>query len=787
MRTNRLTSFVLLLSFIILVVPSLFAQKTDIRVDGQEMKNLITYMSQDKYLGRKPLTPEFWELHEWAKAYFEKWGLEPAGDDGTFFQAVPITGRRGTYAFSKGTPKMVIDGREFFAHYGDFSIDSRSAPGKKFKGEIVFAGYGISAPGKGLDEYKGIDVQNKFVFVLKGSPADVEAPRGFFSPDQAEQDSVEKWETESSDSSKIFTAYKKGAAGIIFYNPESEQKSRFRRAPVEKPTFPRDFIIVSDVNDEVVEWIFWKNPQESSRGFEGRMQGIRLDIKQKKARSFNTKIKAEIKGFDKTDFYGEKFGKHKCKNVVAKISGTDPELKNEYIVLGGHFDHLGVRNGQVYNGADDNASGSAVVMEVARLMKKHNIEPKRTVLFCLWTGEELGLIGSRYWVNHPTDGITMEKVVLNFNMDMVGLGEKIGAGGALNFPSVWEVIARDQDQDILDAMTPRTGGPGGSDHSGFIELGIEAVFLITSGGVGHPDYHDTGDDSEKMDSEILRKTGQFVLQGTINAANEPKSLIIPDRQHLYDGMRWNITAINPELEVRGGWSVLEAKCQACLAKRIIEKYQELQTRQPQSQRARYYRSRMPRTNLRVGVNGAQVFDHDLEFMTVAHKILSFGRIDVKGDDGVWFDNGLTESGHKALKTMEDSSIVLCLMNPSIKTFNDVLEAASKPFIVSGISDFDTAQVAQINEKKVLVTVDFDPKDADSCLSNLLKMKEQFGDTDNLLLNLVSTEDLDDPKQGLYMKLIKEGWSKSEIYAIGGSGARRGSMGNFDRFVPRRGR
>jgi len=67
------------------------------------------------------------------------------------------------------------------------------------------------------------------------------------------------------------------------------------------------------------------------------------------------------------------------------------------------------------------------------------------------------------------------------------------------------------------------------------------------------------------------------------------------------------------------------------------------------------------------------------------------------------------------------------------------------------------------------------------------MKEQFGDTDNLILNLVSTEDLDDPKQGLYMKLIKEGWSKSEIYAIGGSGARRGSMGNFDRFVPRRGR
>jgi len=211
---------------------------------------------------------------------------------------------------------------------------ARNEPGKKFKGEIVFVGYSISAPDKGLGEYKNMDVRNKFVFVFKGSPADVEAPRGFFSPKIAEVDSVEKWEVESQDSTKIMVAYEKGAAGIIFYNPESEQGFPFRRESLENSPFTRDFVIVSDVNERVFHWIFWKDPQESSGGFEQRMRQIQLDIKLKKVRSFATGIKAEIKGFDNTTLYGKKFGNHICKNVIAKITGTNPELKNEYTQRG---------------------------------------------------------------------------------------------------------------------------------------------------------------------------------------------------------------------------------------------------------------------------------------------------------------------------------------------------------------------------------------------------------------------------------------------------------------------
>ena len=783
MSQRKTTLMLAMLSIVILLVSPVSGQKTDIKVDGQDVRDLVTHMSTDNQLGRKPLTPEFFKLHEWAANKFKAWGLEPGGDDGSFFQAVPITGRRGTYSFNRGMPKLMINGREFFTKFGDFSIDSRSTTGKKIRGELVFVGYGISAPDKDLDEYANIDVRGKFVFVFKGSPNDARPARGFFSMggSRSESETSEDWKAESQDSTKIKIAYEKGAAGILFYNPDpdSDPFARYRSAPVEKSFFTRDFIVVSNTNERIYQWIFWRDPQESSRGFERRMSQMRLEIKDKKSQSFATGIRAEITGFTKTTLYGEKFDNYKCRNVVAKLSGTDPMLRDECIVLGGHFDHLGLRNSQVYNGADDNASGSAVVMEVARMMKQANVKPKRTVYFCLWTGEELGLIGSRYWAKNPTDGVTMDKVVTNFNMDMVGLGDQIGAPGALNFPSIWEVIKKHQDEDIMEAVNASEGGPGGSDHSAFIELGIESMALMTRGGGGHPDYHDTGDDPEKMDKEILRKTAQFVLQGTMNLANESGSLVIKDRQHIYDGMRWNIATINPGIKVSGRWTVVDAKSKDDLTGLILDKVQEMKKPARPSPMRRFRRG-MPRGKFNQGLSGPQVFNHDINDMLVAYTILGFGRIDVKGDDGKWLSKGLTDCGRRALAAMEDSSIVLNLVNPPKESFSDVLSSAKKSFLVSGMTHFDTDQISMMNEKNVLVAVDFDPEDVESSVSRLEDLKTRFGDRDNLILNLTSRKSLKEGKKALYRQLIERGWTKKEIYAIGGAGTSRGSLGNLSK-------
>ena len=256
---------------------------------------------------------------------------------------------------------------------------------------------------------------------------------------------------------------------------------------------------------------------------------------------------AQLKGYDSMDVYSEELGNNFAYNVVAKLPGTDRGLRDEFVIMGGHLDHLGVRNGQVYNGADDNASGTAVAMEVARVLSEGNHRPRRTIVFAAWCGEEMGLIGSSYFVANPPEGIDMDHTVVTyFNMDMVGLGNAIGAPGALNFPTIWDVIKRDQDPDVIAAVRPRTGGPGGSDHSAFINLGIESLGLMTSGGVGHPYYHRPEDDTEKIDAEILRKTGQFVLQGAINLAEERETeLLIEDRQHIFNAMQLSINSFNP--------------------------------------------------------------------------------------------------------------------------------------------------------------------------------------------------------------------------------------------------
>ena len=551
---------------------------------------------------------------------------------------------------------------------------------------------------------------------------------------------------------------------------------RGRRAQA-KYSFTRDFIIVSSINERTYQKLFWTDPQESNRGFARRMGTMQQNIKKKKSCSFNTKIKTEIKGYDSKINYSEELGNNKCRNVIGKITGSDPTLKNEYIVLGGHYDHLGVRNGQIFNGADDNASGSAVVMEVAHLMKKHNIKLKRTVYFCLWTGEEMGLIGSRYWTKNPTDGVLMDKVVTNFNLDMVALGDQIGAPGALNFPEVWEVMIRDQDQDILDALQPSEGGPGGSDHSGFIELGIQAVALMTRGGGGHPDYHDTGDDTYKLEPEILRKTAQFVLQATINVGNEPGSLVIAERQLKFDGMRWTITPISADMI--GGWSVIKEESKAGMAERVNKKITEMKRPAAPSPMMRFRRGRSRGgSRYNIGIASGEVIGYDVEFLGIAKNVLDFGRIDLKGDDGVWLNNGLTEKGKLALAGIQDNGVVINLINPTKQSFNDVLVAAEKSFLVCGLAEFDSDQIAQINDKKVLVAVDFDPADVKGCVESLENMKNKLGDRDNLVLNLKSREGLGDAKKELYMRLFAKGWSKDDIYGISGTGAARGSRGNF---------
>ncbi len=757
------------------------AGPTTIKVDGNVIKSYIEFMAAPDKEGRKSLTPGFERTAEWAAAKFKEWGLKPAGDNGTYLQDVPITGRRTTFAWTTGIPVLTVDGRIFYMKDNDFVLDSESTPGTQASNEVVFAGYGISAPGKGLDEYAAVDVKDKIVLAFKGSPKDAPAARGMFGINPPEPKNPEPWTEESTDRAKIKTAYEKGAAAILLFSPDKlalsspfggQQQPTMAQMfgmgrEIEGSPYTRPFLVVTDVNERVFRQVMWRDPQESARGFVGRIDQIRRDIRDKKARSQAAGVGAQLKGYTTTQYYGEKFKNNTSHNVIGKIEGADPSLAGQYILIGGHLDHVGTTNGVIYNGADDDASGAATTMEMGRLFAANasTIKPKRTVIFALWCGEEMGLLGSNYYAKSPSDGVKIDNIVANFNLDMVGLGERIGAPGGLNFPAVFDVIMKHQDPDVAKVVDASTGGPGGSDHSAFIQLGIESLALMTSGGVGHPDYHDSGDRTEKIDPEILRKTGQFVLQGTINLATEMSTTLpVPDRLHLYNGMR--LTPLNlEEARAGGGRGFMGA--------------------QPGPQGPRF----------NISLSDSAAFGGSLTLIDMAAKMLSVGRVEVSSrGDGQWFSsNGLTERGRAAVKAFETNGMVIHLNNPSDRLLSDLLEAAGKPFIVSNLGrGLEAAAARRINEKNVLFALPWDAAAPDAVAATLIDLKKLIGDSDNLLLttqlpgpSALSEMGLPDgaarpgpdvAKQKLYLALIRAGWTKDEIYAmVGVSPARPGPM------------
>ncbi|MFC1513780.1 M20/M25/M40 family metallo-hydrolase, partial [candidate division KSB1 bacterium] len=718
-------AFVLIL-VILLVSPALYAQSSaKFKVDGDLIKSYIEFFSTDEMEGRQSATEGYRKAAEYAAAKFKEWGLEPAGENGTYFQTVPLGGRSVTV--NKGVPKMNIGGTEFSLIESDFSMSGISTLATSVNAEIVFAGYGISAPAKGLDEYAGVNVSGKVVLVLNGSPNDAPPFSGSFRPgDRIEP--TELWTEESTDNAKIQTAYNKGAAAILFYNPNAASTgggARGGRSGRDGQTefqITRNFLAFN-ITPRVFNTIMRRDPQMSIRGLNTlmgeKMRDIKYDLK---SHSENTGVMAFLNGYDSVTVVENAT----ARNVLAKLPGTDSRLKNEYVIMGGHMDHMGVRNGFVYNGADDNASGTAVAMEVARVLKKDGFKPKRTIIFCCWCGEEMGLIGSNYYTSNPCDGVTMDNVVTYFNMDMVGLGTRIGAPGALNFPSIWEVIQRDQDPDVISVVDPRTGGTGGSDYSGFISKGVEALGLMTSGGQGHVNYHQPEDDTVLIEPEILRKTGQFVIQGTMNVANETKvKLVIDQRLEKYNAMQLSITNINPGIP-GSIWQQIDlgANTKDGLKDALIDRAIN-RANQPQQQAGRAgQRGGMQQPgiskNVNQGVNSFTAFERDMDFLIRVSNFLGFGRVDIKGNEGAW----LTNAG--SIRTLEENNIVIHLDSPSESVLNSVLSAASKPFLVTGNYSITGGMVNAINEKGVIFGVDFNPSQVDVCIDQLEKMKSQMG-------------------------------------------------------------
>lgn len=484
------------ISILLLIAFSLsFAQDkiNNPQITAEEIKAHLNYLASDELKGRFSGTPEERLAGDYIKAQLESYGLKPAFN-GNWFQEFPFIEK--VELTKNNSLKLSIDGKENnLILKKDFTTLSFSGKAK-VSGELVFVGYGISASKLNYDDYEGIDVKGKIVVAMKSHPEN--------------DSSRSEFERYSTLRNKANNAKEKGASGLIVVNgwlPKNDDilpDPRYDGAPGIKD-FP-----VAQISRTVFEDLL-KNSGNTFAEIQKQIDGS------KKPESFAVKnTKAEIS----TEAVEVK---KIARNVGGLLEGNDPVLKNEYIVIGAHYDHLGIdhlkdasmykgTDLQIHNGADDNASGTTGIMEVAELMASMKNELKRSIIFLGFSGEELGILGSTYYTNNPSVDIT--NITAMLNMDMIGrLNEEsnltiIGSGTS----SKWkEILNAKNSYGFKLAMSD--GGSGGSDHQAFSNKSIPVLFFFSG---THSDYHKPSDDVEKINIAGQEKILKFVF----DVANE---------------------------------------------------------------------------------------------------------------------------------------------------------------------------------------------------------------------------------------------------------------------------
>ena len=692
-----------------LLFSPLLAEKGKIEFDETSALKMIKEMSGDSMQGRKSGQPGGVLGEEYVATKFREWGLEPAGDNGTYFQKFTIEHRniQEGVAFEIITHKMR---REFY--YGDDWRVQRYSGSGHFTAELVFAGYGIHAPEKGYNDYENVEVKGKLVLITTGAPKKLE----------------KKLDEEMEMKNRIKAAQEKGALGIIGFRSPSSQ-SRYFSLRAEKENYDPGFVLLS-AEDEVMDLIFKNLKTELSYQFQ------QID-KLLKPQSFLTGIKAYVSVNAVFD------PKRETRNVLAKITGKDEKLNKEYVIIGGHMDHLGVGPmGDIYNGANDNASGTAVVMEIARIMKMNGSQPKRTVIFAAWAGEEQGLLGSRHYADNPTH--PMEKTVTYFNLDMVGHGNGVVPfRGEYYGPQIWETIKVKLSDEILDYVEPGRGGPGGSDHSPFLAKGVPAYAIMTKG--HHFKYHHPRDDTDLIDPALLKRVGDFIHEAVRIVSNEPVDLIEPNRKEIYqlkyqNLINFNLNILNKAIEHRKDvkdsyvdvqLSVVEEdealsgdELRIDVINKLLEANEKINKSKGlvahSSSRSLYYAAREGKTTVIPGLRGLRSMEDNPQWAQV---LASQGIYYVMVDEPHLLLNGdiLSEKGEKLIKALNKNGILLILKQAENDQVRAVLEASKKPlfFITKSLPDKEMMDLLNQKESGIGLVLE-----QDSDLSGFLDMLEQ---------------------------------------------------------------
>ena len=443
----------------------------------------VDYLASDAMRGRGNGSPELEAAAEYVAAQFRIRGLQPAGENGSYFQTLEII----TDAEIGGGNELVL-GTDALRFDEDFR-PMRFSTALEVTAPLVFVGYGITAPEMHWDDYRGVDVTDKIVVAFRHEPQEMDADSLFNGTEMTRHASF---------MNKTINAKQHGAKAIILvldpnnHTPD-EEALQSTTARSEKDN---SGIAAVYVRSEPVLSYF------DRAGHDLRTIQEEIDT-QLESRSF------ELAGPEAHLVSDVTRVRRPVRNVIGAIRGTNPELNNEWIILGAHYDHLGLGGeysmersaaGLIHNGADDNASGTAGILELARVISENRVGLDRSVMFMAFAGEELGLFGSNHFVNYPT--IELENAVVMLNFDMIGRlnNNRVFVGGVGTSPD-FESQLDQFNEPIGLTLDYSEAGSGSSDHTSFNIKKIPVLFFFSG---LHSDYHRPSDTAEKINAEGAR-------------------------------------------------------------------------------------------------------------------------------------------------------------------------------------------------------------------------------------------------------------------------------------------
>jgi peptidase M28-like protein len=496
-----------------------------IRADA--LKGHIFFLASDAMAGRDSMSHEGRIAAEYIAGFFYRAGLKPVGDDNTFFQNFPMVDahidrertRLAAHVVSKSGGNLDRD----YLNGPDYTLPRQGNVEVTVSGPLVFAGYGITAPEYDYDDFKGVDVAGKVIMILAHEPQETDAASRFKG----------SWNTvHAYNWLKPEVARRHGAAAMLMV------QDRVTHRPPRAISGPTNAQIRTDRGQHTLTSPFWDTPVVTiTRRVADELlasSGKTIDQLQDAIDRAGTPQSMPVPGVT-VDLRRAIKDRQvtQTRNVVGVVEGSDPALKNEYVLVTGHYDHVGQKDQFIFHGADDNASACAAVIAMAEALTSTKERPKRSVMFLVFEAEEDGLLGAFHYVERPI--VPLDRTVAVLNMDMIGRDEdsptwnthaadnrnNVNVVGTLYNPDLRKIIETENQRIglTLDYKTDKDDREGWFSRSDHYPFAIKSVPMVLFNTGEHPDYHTANDTWDRINYPKIEKITRLVYLSAWNLAN----------------------------------------------------------------------------------------------------------------------------------------------------------------------------------------------------------------------------------------------------------------------------